>query len=91
MRPGCALVENEWIKAGPLLDAGILSDDYVREGGTRYRPAFTGAFVGMCCQDLAGNRLPAYFDWFRYEEDEYHFTAEIKKEIKWETNISQEA
>jgi xylan 1,4-beta-xylosidase len=49
-----ALKENEWIKAGGVLNAGILSDDYVRDGGDRYRPAFTGAFVGVCCQDLSG-------------------------------------
>ena len=38
---------------GPVLDASILSDDYVRDGGLRYQAAFTGCFVGMCCQDLA--------------------------------------
>lgn len=77
------LNENEWIKAGSVLNAGILSDDYVREGGTRYRPAFTGAFVGMCCQDLTGNNMQAYFDWFIYKEYEYEFASSIKKEIEW--------
>ena len=83
-----ALSENEWIKAGPIIDAGILSDDYVREGGTRYRPAFTGAFVGVCCQDLSGNRIPAYFDFFSYKEYEYAFPSSIKKEITWQENIT---
>ena len=53
---------------GQLLDASILSDDYVREGSERYRPAFTGCFVGMCCQDLASNEKWAHFDWFEYIE-----------------------
>lgn len=73
--------ENEWLEIGPVLNAGILSDDYVREGGTRYRPAFTGAFVGICCQDLSGNKIPAYFDWFSYQEYSYHFSGLIKQEI----------
>jgi xylan 1,4-beta-xylosidase len=83
-----AIEVNDWIKAGPELNAGILSDDYVREGGTRYRPAFTGAFVGMCCQDLTGNNHPAYFNSFNYIEDDYKFSSLIKKEIQWEKIIS---
>jgi xylan 1,4-beta-xylosidase len=34
-------------------------------------PNFTGAFVGMCCQDLAGTRRPADFDYFVYRERSY--------------------
>ena len=34
-------------------------------------PNFTGAFVGMACQDLAGTARPADFDWFEYREREY--------------------
>lgn len=83
-----AIKEDEWIKAGNELNAGILSDDYVREGGTRYRPAFTGAFVGLCCQDLTGKNYPVYFDWFNYEEGEYEFSALIKKEIPCDILIS---
>ena len=86
-----AIKENEWIKAGAVLNAGILSDDYVREGGTRYRPAFTGAFVGLCCQDLTGNKMPAYFDWFNYTVNEYKFISTIKKEMACEKSISVEA
>ncbi len=41
---------------GPVLDASILSDDYGNHWG------FTGTFVGLACQDLAGTRLPAEFD-----------------------------
>ncbi|PWJ41916.1 glycoside hydrolase family 43 protein [Sediminitomix flava] len=60
---------NEWQKAGEVLDGSILSDDYVRDGlGDIYRPAFTGSFVGVCCQDLTGQNKHADFDWFTYEE-----------------------
>ena len=51
---------------GNELDLSILSDDYVRDGSSRYRPAFTGCFVGICCQDLRSNKLHADFDWFEY-------------------------
>ena len=37
-------------------------------------PNFTGAFVGMCCQDLAGTRRPADFDYFEYRERSYRAT-----------------
>ena len=86
-----AIKENEWIIAGSILNAGILSDDYVREGGTRYRPAFTGAFVGLCCQDLTGNKMPAYFDWFSYQNQEYEIDSSIKKEIECVKTISANA
>jgi xylan 1,4-beta-xylosidase len=51
---------------GPL-DASILSD----EAGPAGNPNFTGAFVGMCCQDLAGTRRVADFDFFYYRERNY--------------------
>ena len=63
-----ATVENEWIAVGGVLDGSILSDDYVQHGGLQYRAAFTGAFVGICCQDLSGLSLHADFDWFEYRE-----------------------
>ncbi len=63
-----ALEPDEWQKLGPVLDGSILSDDYVRDDEVRYRPAFTGAFVGLCCQDLTGNKGHADFDWFEYLE-----------------------
>lgn len=54
--------EKEWMKIGPVFDASILSDEYTE-------PArFTGAFVGLCCQDHTGNRLAADFDFFEYIE-----------------------
>ncbi|KGA97522.1 beta-xylosidase [Alkalihalobacillus alcalophilus ATCC 27647 = CGMCC 1.3604] len=40
-----------------------LSDDYIQGGGF-----FTGAFVGMQCQDTSGANLHADFDYFSYEE-----------------------
>lgn len=50
-----------WSTVGPALPAHILSDDYQKLG-------FTGAFVGMCCQDITGQRHPADFRFFRYQE-----------------------
>jgi xylan 1,4-beta-xylosidase len=55
-------------KIGAVLDMSILSDDNVRDGSERYRPAFTGSFIGMCCQDLKTNNIHADFDWFKYKE-----------------------
>jgi len=56
-----------WIFLPELLDASILSDEAAAPG----TPNFTGAFVGLCCQDTAGTRLPADFAWFEYEERRY--------------------
>ncbi len=53
----------QWKKAGPDLDASILSDEH-RDLGW----GFTGAFVGICCQDLSGQRKHADFDFFEYIE-----------------------
>lgn len=58
-------VEGEQWQTLPLeLDASILSD----EATTGFTPNFTGAFAGMCCQDLSGTRKPADFDYFEYVE-----------------------
>ena len=65
-----SLDNKNWQKIAPVLDASILSDDYVRDEKNWYRPAFTGAFVGLCCQDLTGSKLHADFDWFEYKEIE---------------------
>jgi xylan 1,4-beta-xylosidase len=51
-----------WISVGPTLDLGQLSDEYEGKLG------FTGTFIGMCVQDLAGTRKHADFDYFRYKE-----------------------
>ena len=34
-------------------------------------PTFTGAFVGMACQDMSGAGDHADFDWFEYVERPY--------------------
>ena len=54
--------ERPWQAIGPELDAGKISDDY---GGL----GFTGAFVGMACQDLQRQEFPADFASFTYESD----------------------
>ena len=51
-----------WSRVCDDLDAGILSDDHGRDWG------FTGAFVGLACQDLTGSRIAADFDFFEYSE-----------------------
>lgn len=50
-------------KVGEALDATVLSDDYYRKISTS---RFTGAFVGICCQDIAGRGGYADFDYFKY-------------------------
>jgi beta-xylosidase len=55
-------------------DASILSDEATAPGLAN----FTGAFVGMACQDLAGTAQPADFDWFEYRERDY--VAEVISE-----------
>lgn len=68
-----------WNAIGTHCDASILSDEHHDMVTSRidrmimrlmgnYSLAFTGAFVGMCCQDLSGHRLPADFDYFEYVE-----------------------
>lgn len=47
-----------------VLDYSYLSDEAAGGAGTN----FTGAFVGMCCQDLTGTRQHADFGYFDYIE-----------------------
>jgi xylan 1,4-beta-xylosidase len=54
----------DWRWLPEQFDASILSDEASAPG----LPNFTGAFVGMACQDLSGTALPADFDWFEYRE-----------------------
>ena len=60
LRFSYAEVEDQWIPVDMDFDASILSD--------RYRDilGFTGSFVGLSCQDLAGTGIPADFDYFEY-------------------------
>jgi xylan 1,4-beta-xylosidase len=57
----------DWRWLPEQFDAGILSDEASAPGS----PNFTGAFVGMCCQDLAGTLRAADFDYFEYEERDF--------------------
>jgi xylan 1,4-beta-xylosidase len=56
-----------WQLLPQQFDASILSDEATAPG----LPNFTGAFVGMACQDTAGTGLPADFDYFDYQERAY--------------------
>jgi xylan 1,4-beta-xylosidase len=51
-----------WQKAGPVLDASVISD----EGGRGEHASFTGAFVGMVAYDATGQAREASFDRFSY-------------------------
>lgn len=53
-----------WTWLPQQFDASILSDEASLPGGAN----FTGAFVGMACQDMAGTAMPADFDYFEYRE-----------------------
>ena len=53
-----------WQLLPQIFDASILSDEAQMPGTAN----FTGAFVGMACQDMAGTGLHADFDWFSYRE-----------------------
>lgn len=56
-----------WRWLPEVFDASILSDEATTPGA----PNFTGAFVGVACQDGSGMGAPADFDWFDYEERAY--------------------
>jgi xylan 1,4-beta-xylosidase len=49
-----------WKPIGGCFDASRLSDEYGSAGH------FTGAFIGICTQDLTGRGLKADFDYFEY-------------------------
>jgi xylan 1,4-beta-xylosidase len=58
------LGDGAWQLLAQIFDASILSDEAQMPGS----PNFTGAFVGMACQDMAGTGASADFDYFRYRE-----------------------
>jgi xylan 1,4-beta-xylosidase len=60
-------VDSDWRWLPQQFDASILSDEATAPGC----PNFTGAFVGMACQDMAGTALPADFDYFEYRGRSY--------------------
>jgi xylan 1,4-beta-xylosidase len=51
-----------WTVIPVKFDSYKLSDDYIQGGGF-----FTGAFVGMQCQDTSGQNRHADFDYFIYK------------------------
>jgi xylan 1,4-beta-xylosidase len=67
LRFAYSLNGNDWTCLPEQFDASILSDEATLPG----LPNFTGAFVGMCCQDTSGQGRPADFDYFEYEERDY--------------------
>jgi len=67
LRFGFRQGRGDWTWLPEVFDASILSDEATSPGA----PNFTGAFVGMACQDTSGTGAPADFDWFDYEEREY--------------------
>lgn len=60
----------EWRWIPQQFDASILSDEATVPGF----PNFTGAFVGMACQDMGGAAKHADFDFFEYQERDYQPT-----------------
>ena len=57
----------DWQRLPQIFDASILSDEATAPGN----PNFTGAFVGLAAQDLAGTACAADFDYFAYRERPY--------------------
>lgn len=53
-----------WRHAPATLNQSLISD----EAGKGEGASFTGAFIGMACQDLSGQDCPADFDYFEYSE-----------------------
>ncbi|WP_312489301.1 glycoside hydrolase family 43 protein [Sphingomonas sp.] len=58
--------EKAWTWLPECFDASLLSDEATLPG----LPNFTGTFVGMACQDMAGTGRPADFSYFRYAQRE---------------------
>jgi xylan 1,4-beta-xylosidase len=67
LRFGFRLDGQRWQWLPEQFDASILSDEASAPG----LPNFTGAFVGVACQDTAGTAKFADFDFFEYTEREY--------------------
>lgn len=74
LRFGWSLDDQAWTWLPQVFDASILSDEASAPG----LPNFTGAFVGMACQDLSGAALPADFGHFDYEERDYRRDVRIE-------------
>jgi xylan 1,4-beta-xylosidase len=63
-----ALGPDAWRPVGAELPMALISDEHATrvENGIALSLGFTGAFVGLACQDLSGARLHADFDSFSY-------------------------
>jgi xylan 1,4-beta-xylosidase len=59
--------DGTWHWLPQQFDASILSDEATAPGA----PNFTGAFVGVACQDMSGAAQHADFDWFEYRERDF--------------------
>ncbi|MFB7339079.1 glycoside hydrolase family 43 protein [Streptomyces hydrogenans] len=61
-----------WLPVGDALDVTLLSDESATRGdpdtGHYTAWGFTGAFAGMCAQDLTGGGAPVEFTWPDYRE-----------------------
>lgn len=53
----------KWNKIDEAFDITTLSDEFSQDGH------FTGAFAGICAQDLAGTKAKADFDYFEYRAE----------------------
>ena len=62
-------VGGDWHAFGDWMQSAFLSDEHAmkRFDGAFLSFGFTGTFLALCCQDLAGTRLHADFDHFDYE------------------------
>jgi xylan 1,4-beta-xylosidase len=59
------LGSGDWQRIDCRMDYSIVSDE-MGDGGADAN--FTGSFVGFCCQDMTGSKLPAYFSYVNYNE-----------------------
>ena len=64
VQQGALIAAGSWTTVGDMLDYSVLCDEAGKGEGAN----FTGAFVGMCCQDLTGTARHADFPWFEYQE-----------------------
>jgi xylan 1,4-beta-xylosidase len=59
-----------WQDIGPAIGTAFLSDEFAcqERNGFFHSFGFTGNFIALACQDLAGTRAHADFDYFDYAE-----------------------
>ncbi len=65
-----AVADAAWADFGPALPTDFLSDEFAcqERNGFNHSFGFTGNFIALACQDLAGTWLHADFDAFEYAE-----------------------